>query len=66
MTHVQILESEVKRLDRTKLAVFRDWFRRYDSDALDRQIEMDIHAGKLEKFAKQAIVAHRSGKTKEL
>ena len=66
MTNVQLLECEVKKLDRNRLAVFRDWFRRYDSEAWDRQIEKDIHAGKLDKFSKRAVAAHKAGKTKEL
>lgn len=66
MTTIQLLERQVKKLDRTHLAAFRDWFRKYDSDAWDLQIERDIHSGKLERFANQAIAAFHSGKAKEL
>jgi hypothetical protein len=62
---IQDIEKEVKKLDRTGLAVFRNWFRKFDSDAWDRQIERDARAGKLEKLAQQAVRAHRAGKTRE-
>ena len=66
MTTIQLLERQVKKLDRTRLSAFRNWIRKYDSDAWDRQIERDVHSGKLEKFAKRAISAFHSGKAKEL
>ena len=66
MTIVQWLEHKVRELDRTSLVAFRDWFRKYDSNLWDDQIEKDIRSGKLEKFAKQALSEHKRGKTKEL
>jgi hypothetical protein len=66
MTRVQMLEREVRQLDPMALAAFRDWFRKYDSDAWDRQIKKDIRSGKLRKFAERAIAEYRAGKTKEL
>lgn len=66
MTQVQVLEHEVKKLNRSKLAKFRKWFLMYDSNAWDRQIAKDVQSGKLEKLARRAIAAHRTGKTKEL
>lgn len=66
MTIVQLLEHKVRELDRTGLAAFRDWFRKYDSKLWDLQIERDIRSGKLEKLARQAISAHKRGKTREL
>jgi len=66
MTKVQSLEREIKKLDKASLAVFRDWFRKYDSEVWDQQIERDVHAGKLEKLAQEAIAAHKAGKTKYL
>ena len=63
---VKGIEKQVKNLDRTGLAAFRDWFRKFDSDNWDRQIERDVRAGKLEKSAQQAVRAHKNGKTREL
>ena len=66
MTTVQLLERKVQKLDRSSLAAFRKWFRRYDSELWDDQIEKDVRSGRLEKFAKQALSEHKRGKTKEL
>ncbi len=65
-TKVKVIERQVKNLDRTGLAAFRDWFRKFDSDAWDRQIERDARASKLEKLAQKAVRAHKAGKTREL
>jgi len=63
---IQVLEREIKKLDRPSLAVFRDWFRKFDSEAWDRQIEKDARAGKLSKLARVALSQHKAGKTKSL
>ena len=51
MTKIEKLQREVLRLSRAELAAFRDWFREYDSDEWDRQIEEDVRAGKLDTSA---------------
>lgn len=61
-----MLELEVKKLDRAGLEAFRNWFHRYDSDAWDLQIQKDARAGKLDGLAKEALAAHKSGKTRAL
>jgi len=66
MTRVQKLEHQVQKLSREELAAFREWFRNYDSDEWDRQIEEDVRAGKLERFAEEAIAVHEARRTKEL
>ena len=66
MTRVQVLEREVKKLDRVGLAAFRDWFRHHDSAAWDHQIAQDAHAGKLDKPSAEALSAHKAGKTREI
>ncbi|OGR89771.1 MAG: hypothetical protein A3A86_04655 [Elusimicrobia bacterium RIFCSPLOWO2_01_FULL_60_11] len=66
MTIVQLLERKVRKLDRPSLTAFRNWFRKYDSNLWDDQIEKDVRYGRLEKFAKEALSAHKRGKTKEL
>jgi hypothetical protein len=63
---VQVLERQVKQLDRPSLAVFRDWFRKYDSEAWDRQITKDARAGKLSKLARLVLSEHKAGKTRAL
>jgi hypothetical protein len=66
MTKVEKLENEVQRLNPDELAAFRDWFRRYDSDEWDKEIERDVSAGRLDKLAQEAIAAHKAGRTREI
>ncbi len=66
MTRVQSLEHEIKKLNRSSLAMFREWFLKFDSDAWDQQIGRDVRSGKLKKLADQALASHRAGKTREL
>ena len=66
MTRVEKLEREIQRLSRDEIAAFRDWFRKYDSNEWDREIEQDIQAGKLDRLAEKAITAHKEGRTREI
>jgi hypothetical protein len=66
MTKIEKLENEIQRLSRDELADFREWFRKYDSDEWDREIEEDIFSGRLERLAEGAIAAHKAGRTKEI
>ena len=66
MTRVQVVEHEVKKLDRASLSVFRNWFRKYDAAEWDRQIENDARIGKLAELAREALKAHKAGKSREL
>lgn len=66
MTKVEKLEQDVRQLSREELAAFRDWFRRYDSDEWDLQIEEDVKAGRLDKLAEEAIAEHKDGRTREM
>ncbi len=50
MTKIEKLEQDVQNLNREELAAFRKWFRVYDADAWDEQIEADVKAGKLRGF----------------
>ncbi len=66
MIRVKKLEQEVQKLNRSELAAFRRWFQAYDSERWDREITGDVRAGKLGKLAKEALVAHKAGKSKEI
>ncbi len=66
MTRVEELADKVQRLSRQELAAFREWFREYDSDEWDREIEEDVLAGRLDTLADKAIAEHKAGRTKEL
>ena len=66
ITKVQKLENEVQQLNPDELAAFRDWFRKFDSDEWDKEIERDVSAGRLDKLAEEAIAAHKAGRTREI
>jgi len=66
MTRMEKLEREIQKLSPEELADLRDWFRKYDAEAWDRQIEEDVRGGKLDGLAEQALSAHKAGRTKEL
>ena len=66
MGKVEKIENEIRALSAEELAAFRKWFREYDADAWDREIETDALAGKLDALADRALSAHRAGKTTPL
>ena len=66
MRKVEKLENEVQQLNPDELAAFREWFRKYDSDEWDKEIEGDILAGRLDRLAEEAIATHKAGRTKEI
>jgi len=66
MTKVRKLEREIRQLDRAELLALRNWFRKYDAEEWDRQIEADVRAGKLDKLAEAALADHKAGRTRPL
>ena len=66
MDKIEKIGREIQCLSPSELAAFRKWFRDFDAEAWDRQIEEDARKGKLDKLADEAVAAHRAGKTKEL
>ena len=66
MTKVEQLEREVQKLSPAELAAFREWFRKYDSQEWDDQIDKDAREGKLDKLASESLAEHQAGRTQEL
>lgn len=66
MTTVEQITGAVKRLPKKDLARFRKWFAEYDAMVWDRQLEQDVAAGRLDKFAREALRDHKAGRTTEL
>jgi hypothetical protein len=66
MSNLEKLEKDIRKLGRQELAVLREWFRNYDADEWDRQMEADVSCGKLDSLAKEALEAYKSGNTKEI
>jgi len=60
MRKIKNIEHEIQELSPSELAAFRKWFREFDAEAWDRQIEEDIQAGKLDALANAAIKSFES------
>jgi hypothetical protein len=48
------------------LARVRAWFEAFDADRFDAAIERDANAGRLDAFAEEALVAYRTGQSRDL
>jgi hypothetical protein len=66
MNKVDKIGREIKGLSPTELADFRKWFRDFDAEAWDLQIEADVKAGKLDAPAGRALRDFASGKAHEM
>ncbi len=66
MTNVEEIECAVAELPREELTRFRAWFSEFDAERWDRQLEEDVHAGKLDGLAEQALQDLRAGRCTEL
>jgi hypothetical protein len=66
MTKVEAIEHEVQKLTSEELAAFSDWFSEYAWQAWDKELEDDIAAGKLDKFAAEVLEEHKRGMTREI
>jgi hypothetical protein len=58
MSTVQEIKDAVQQLPPDELAAFRAWFAEFDAAAWDRQFEADVAAGRLEKFADEALTEY--------
>ena len=52
---IEDLEKAIAGLPPDQYAQFRAWFKAFEADRFDRKIERDAQAGKLDRFADQAI-----------
>ena len=66
MTKVQAIEKEVEPLSGKELVAFRRWFEELDAEAWNRQLEGDVHAGRLDALAEEALEASEAGECAEL
>ena len=53
----------MKSLSQDELKAFRDWFRQFDAEIWDDQIEADAKNGKLRSLAERALQDHESGRS---
>ena len=66
MSTVEEITGAVKRLPKKELARFRQWFAEYDAAIWDRQLERDVAAGRLDRFAKETLRDYKAGRTTDL
>lgn len=66
MTRVESIQRQIEDLTREELASLREWLVEHDWAAWDREVEDDVAAGRLDKFAEEVLDEHRRGKTKAL
>lgn len=66
VTPISDIEEAVRRLSRTDLAAFREWFDRFDAEAWDRQFEQDALEGRLDHLAEEALEDLREGRCTDL
>jgi hypothetical protein len=55
MSTVQEIEQAIRALPSQDLAALRDWFAAFDAEVWDRQLEQDVAAGRLKRFAEEAL-----------
>jgi hypothetical protein len=55
MTTIQEIENALESLPKEKLVEFRTWYSQFDDDRWDEQFEQDVHAGKFDKLAEEAL-----------
>jgi hypothetical protein len=66
MGSIKDIKQAVAKLTPEQRAKFRAWFEEFEARLFDEQIERDVKDGKLDKFAEEALRAHREGRTREL
>jgi hypothetical protein len=66
MSTIHEIEQAVRGLSPEDLAAFRTWFAEFDADMWDRQLEADISAGRLDRFADEALQDLREGRCTDL
>jgi hypothetical protein len=66
MTRVEEIKSAIAQLPRSELINFGEWFRHFEAQVWDDQLEGDVKAGKLDRVAKEALADFKGGRCTEL
>lgn len=66
MSTIHEIEQAIRALGPQDLAALRAWFAAFDADGWDRQIEQDAAAGRLDRFAEEALNDLREGRCRDL
>lgn len=57
------LEKTISELPPDQFSIFREWFLAFDAGKWDEQLARDVEAGRLDRFADEAIGEHQAGKS---
>jgi hypothetical protein len=66
MTKLEQIEKSVSTLSDEELKAFAEWFAELQWQRWDRRLEADVKAGKLDKFAEEALTDFHAGRTRPL
>jgi hypothetical protein len=66
MMTLEELQEAIRKLSPDELRVFREWLWEFDGQIWDKQLEEDIEAGRLDKFAEEAIRDRIEGRCTDL
>jgi hypothetical protein len=55
VAEIEEIKAVISKMPREKLSIFRSWFEGFDAEAWDRQFEDDVHSGRLDDLAEEAI-----------
>ncbi len=66
MSTVDEIEQAIRGLKPQDLAALRDWFAAFDAEVWDRQLEQDVAAGRLDRFAEEALRDLSEGRCTDL
>ncbi|MER8648733.1 hypothetical protein [Mesorhizobium sp. M0586] len=66
MTKLEQIERSIAALKTKELKAFTKWFAAYQAEVWDVQIEADAKAGRLDKFAEQALAELHAGRVRPL
>jgi hypothetical protein len=66
MSTVDEIEHAIRDLGPQDLAALRDWFAAFDAEIWDRQLEQDVAAGRLDRFAEEALRDLSEGRCTDL
>ena len=62
MTKIKEIENAVSKLPKSDLDKFRSWFIEFDSKAWDKQFAEDVHSGRLDSLADEALRNLKNGR----
>ncbi len=66
MTKIETLKKEIEQLSPQELRAFHRWFVEFDAELWDKELELDVAAGKLDRLADAAVAAHKRGEGRDI